>query len=282
MAEDGVNMPDIDILRIGSFVAAPATTYDRPTSADYSELLWFVEGTSRLECSSSSYTLTPNTVVLNPAGTRYNYFWDPDSVTRMGYVIFAAPAGDEGPLLRHLAADDVILALLNHLLWLDGARCAGWQDQARQALIYVLHAYRNGTSATSSLSDRELPLPIERSMALVRTRWSPGSPFRTPSLDELAEAAAVSREHLCRVYKKELGYGPIAALRLLRLRYTAALLKRTHLTVGEVAYQGGFESQFHFSRTFKQAFGISPTEFRGTSLSGLSLPNSIRRLGMYF
>lgn len=271
-------MSEIDILRIGDFAAAPATTYDRTTN--HSELLWFVEGTSRLICEGDTYALPPNTVVLHAAGTRYFCSWDPDCVTRMGYIVFTT-TGDDWPLLRYLAADDVILALLNHVLWLHAVRRDGWQKQAQTAFIYALDAYRTGASGTSSLSDRDLPLPIERSMALVRARWSPGNPFRSPSLDELADAAGVTPGHLCRVYKKELGYGPIAALRLLRLRYTASLLTRTNLSMMQIAHEGGFETQFHFARTFKQAFRISPTQFRSTDLPNVTLPNAIQRLGLY-
>lgn len=276
-------MSEIDVREIGLTETAPATTYERPTTRTSWELVWIVAGTSQLTSGDDTYPLLPNTVVLTPPGVPYLYSWDPERVCREGYVVFTTDAatGHDWPLLRHLTEDDVILALLNHLLWLEATRPAGWQDQAREALGYALRTFGTGASGTSSLSDRELPEPIERSMALVRARWSPGSPLRTPSLAELADAASVTPEHLCRVYKKELGYGPIAALRLLRLRHTAALLARTNLTVGEVAHQGGFDNQFHFSRAFKQVLGLTPTECRRTYPPPVSLPNAIRRLGLY-
>lgn len=276
-------MPGIDVHTIGLLAAAPGTTYERPTSRTSWELIWIVDGTSQLVIGDDVHPLPPSTVVVTPPGMGPIYHWDPEGVSREGYIVFTPdpPTDHEWPVLRHLAADDVIIGLLNHLVWLEATRPDGWQGQAREALAYVLHAYASGASGTSSVSDSDLPEPIERSMALVRSRWAPGKPLRTPSLDELAVAAAVSREHLCRVYKQELGYSPIAALRLLRLRYAATLLARTNLTVAQVAYEGGFENQFHFSRVFKETFGLSPTECRQTYPPPVSVPTSIRRLGLY-
>ena len=40
------------------------------------------------------------------------------------------------------------------------------------------------------------------------------------------------------------------------------LLVTSNLTVGEIALSLGFADQFHFSKTFKNAVGLSPTDYR--------------------
>ncbi|WP_181365045.1 helix-turn-helix transcriptional regulator [Arthrobacter sp. HMWF013] len=273
----------IDLKVIGSIATAPATAYERPNTEQRWEIAWIRNGHAAVTSNGDTHSLPPNAVIVTKPGLQAAYSWDSRNITRVGYVLFTSESliEHDWPLVRHLAADDVVLALLNHLLWLDATRTPGWRDQARDALGYALTAYLSGASGTSSLSDRPLPPPIERSMALVRVRWAQGGPLRTPSLDELAGAAAVTREHLCRVYTKEIGYGPIEALRLLRLRYSAALLERTDLSVGKISALGGFTSQFHFSRVFKDTFGISPSRYRNSDLPRAPLPDQVQRLGMY-
>ena len=42
----------------------------------------------------------------------------------------------------------------------------------------------------------------------------------------------------------------------------ARLLRFTELTVGQVAFEVGFEDPFHFSRAFKRARGVAPSDYR--------------------
>lgn len=47
-----------------------------------------------------------------------------------------------------------------------------------------------------------------------------------------------------------------------RLKHTRLLLDTTKQSVSEIAFNSGFESSSHFSRIFKEKFGLSPLQFR--------------------
>jgi AraC family transcriptional regulator, exoenzyme S synthesis regulatory protein ExsA len=47
-----------------------------------------------------------------------------------------------------------------------------------------------------------------------------------------------------------------------RLNHAVQLLCNGRKTVSEVSFESGFESPSHFSRSFKERFGIAPTEYR--------------------
>ncbi len=82
------------------------------------------------------------------------------------------------------------------------------------------------------------------------------------SLHDLARAVGVSRQHLlkiCRVLQKPT---PISQLYTVRLEVSTDLLRQTGLSVGDIAEKCGFESIFHFSRKFKERFGLSPATWR--------------------
>ena len=49
---------------------------------------------------------------------------------------------------------------------------------------------------------------------------------------------------------------------MLRLRHAQELLLSTDASVAEVGVRSGFADQFHFSRQFKAAFGLSPRGYR--------------------
>jgi AraC-like DNA-binding protein len=48
----------------------------------------------------------------------------------------------------------------------------------------------------------------------------------------------------------------------IRLEKACNLLKETDLTVTQISYQLGFESEFYFSRIFRKKVGIAPKQFR--------------------
>ena len=86
-----------------------------------------------------------------------------------------------------------------------------------------------------------------------------------PSLEELAAAVNLSPFHFARVFRRATGLPPHAWLRQRRLEQARALLK-TGCTAVSVAMQLGFADQSHLSRQFKQAYGVSPGEYRAAGL----------------
>ncbi|MDO5132931.1 MAG: AraC family transcriptional regulator [Eubacteriales bacterium] len=82
-------------------------------------------------------------------------------------------------------------------------------------------------------------------------------------LDEMAKLCMISKPHLIRCFKKELGCTPHDYLLDYRLRQAKELLVSSSRTVEEIAEECGFNSISHFSRAFKGRIGMSPSEYRG-------------------
>ncbi|GAA4425873.1 hypothetical protein GCM10023169_24020 [Georgenia halophila] len=119
---------------------------------------------------------------------------------------------------------------------------------------------------------------IIRSLGAVRSRWQSEGPSQL-SLSELAAAAGVTGEYLCRVYGRHVGMGPVSAIRTLRLYRAAELLSSTNLGVAEIANALGFANEFHFSRSFRVLTGWAPSAFRRDPDARLELTVELRQLG---
>ena len=59
-----------------------------------------------------------------------------------------------------------------------------------------------------------------------------------------------------------MGFSPVELLRIARLKKAAELLRRTEMTVAEVAYEVGFASPGYMAKCFKEYFGVNPTEYK--------------------
>ncbi len=81
------------------------------------------------------------------------------------------------------------------------------------------------------------------------------------TLTELAQLCELSPTQFQRRFKVSTGLTPYAWFARLRLEQAMVLLKQG-LSGTEVAHQIGFYDQAHFSKAFKRAYGVSPSQIR--------------------
>ena len=83
----------------------------------------------------------------------------------------------------------------------------------------------------------------------------------TPSLEDLARHAGLSRYHLHRVFKAVTGLTPRAYAAAHRAQRVRAALDRS-TTVTEAIYDAGYGSNGRFYETSNQVLGMTPTSYR--------------------
>ena len=82
-------------------------------------------------------------------------------------------------------------------------------------------------------------------------------------LEDIAKATHLSPFHLQRLFSQELGESPDVYLRRIRLEKAGHLLHvNPDKSLTAIALQCGFRSLPAFSRTFKQVYGVSPSQYR--------------------
>jgi transcriptional regulator GlxA family with amidase domain len=85
------------------------------------------------------------------------------------------------------------------------------------------------------------------------------------SCAELAEEARCSTRQLERLFCKYLGHSPTKHYLTVRLEYARYLLKQTSMPILSIAMACGFVSASHFSKSYNEHFGRTPSaERRGT------------------
>ena len=82
------------------------------------------------------------------------------------------------------------------------------------------------------------------------------------SLDDLADLCSISKPHLIRCFKKYLNCTPHEYLLSYRLKQSKQMMIGSQNTVEQIAELCGFNSASHFTRAFRGATGITPSEFR--------------------
>jgi signal transduction histidine kinase/DNA-binding response OmpR family regulator len=81
------------------------------------------------------------------------------------------------------------------------------------------------------------------------------------SVEDLSHQLGISRAHFYKKLMSLTGKSPLEFIRLIRLQQAAQLLKKSQLTVAEVAYKVGFNNPKYFARYFKEEYKVLPSVF---------------------
>jgi transcriptional regulator GlxA family with amidase domain len=85
---------------------------------------------------------------------------------------------------------------------------------------------------------------------------------RPVAIATIAQELGVSVRQLERLCREQVGVAPASLYRQLRMRYAHWLIENTDRSVTEIAIEAGFADCAHFSRQFKDAYGLSPSTRR--------------------
>lgn len=85
------------------------------------------------------------------------------------------------------------------------------------------------------------------------------------NVEMLAEEVGLSRVHVYRKLKELTNVSARDFIKNIRLKQASILLKEKGLSISDVAYATGFTTLSHFSTSFKELYGVSPTDFKMNS-----------------
>jgi AraC-like DNA-binding protein len=126
------------------------------------------------------------------------------------------------------------------------------------ARLALLDAYIERRVAEAPPAPREIEWSWQR---LLRTDGA-------VPVAELADEVGWSRRHLAARFREHVGLPPKALGRILRFERAAERL-RGGADLADAALDSGYYDQAHFNRDFKALAGVTPTEYRVTSVQDI-------------
>jgi AraC-like DNA-binding protein len=112
------------------------------------------------------------------------------------------------------------------------------------------------------LTERELPSPhLQRRIREVQLFLAENLD-RDVDLRTIASEASLSPYYFTRQFTAFVGMPPYRYLIRLRIDRAMDLLRETELSVTQICHRVGFNSLSHFTTTFRQHTGVSPSAYR--------------------
>lgn len=252
----------------------PDYVIDRPTF-QYLGLEFVASGTGSLTLAGQHATLTPGLVFCYGPGVAHRIVADRDDPPSKYFVDFAGTDAIErlqecrlGPsALCHVANPVDVQRVFDDLIH-DGSRGGAMATQLCSSRLEYLML-----RIEASLSPGHEDHTAAFSTYLRCRRHVEDHHARLTQLQEIAQECGVSEAYLCRLFQRYDRQTPYQFLTRLKMNRAAKLLEDPGRLVKQIAGELGYRDAFHFSRAFKNVFGVSPRGFRETfDDSNLSLP----------
>jgi len=108
------------------------------------------------------------------------------------------------------------------------------------------------------LKDKDIPSLLKNVLEYINSNYQNNN----LTLASIAENFWVNPSYLSRYFKTYMGVNIVEYIRSMRIFYAKSLLQHSDKSVAEVAEMVGIKSASHFSKTFENEVGESPSRFR--------------------
>lgn len=258
----GMTLPPLDLRRdntFGSLVYEGGGSYG-PIRGSYLALLHVQTGRGAIHCDGEELQLVGGECALTLSQRSYSFIATPAETTKVSWcdcrIGFSSALMHE--IKRHaprITTPSVIRQLMGLGLSLSLAQDRRTTDLREALMNAIVRAYL--LEAGSSSQDSSAPSKI-----VEVNRYLIEHLAEDVSISSLAATLQVTPQYVVSAFKKHFGETPARYLWRLRTEHGILLLKRTNMSVSEIAYRSGFKNPYHFSRLIKEHIGHSPTEFR--------------------
>lgn len=212
-------------------------------------------------------------MTLLPQGTPSQWCWN-STCDRLD-VIFSPSALGPGccPELvdRYLFRDPQMQVICRHLYHeLSLGSCS--ERLYCESLVVSLAEILLLRHSTASKGMRLLPRGgLSRNQARRVLEYIESNLSRDLTLKNLSEIADLSLHHFARVFKQTVGVAPYRYVLERRVEVAKIMLRSAKASLVDISLSTGFDSQSHFSSTFRRIVGAPPSQFQRAS------PNRNRR-----
>ncbi len=225
-------------------------------------------GSFRYRADTGTSLLHPGAVLLGNAGTCFECGHDHSRgdhciALHVGPDYFAEVAASAGGTMRYrfrMAMLPAGAASLPWLVRLQTGIARADPCETEEAVTQLLERVITASSGATPTPQRISASDEQRISASLQTleRDFAGA----ISLDQLAGAAAMSKYHYLRTFRRIVGSTPYQYLLWLRLWHAALRLARSATPVLDIVFDAGFGDFSTFITRFRRQFGMSPSRYR--------------------
>lgn len=254
------------IFRQGGYYELPADgvwQLDRLHGFCQNKFYFLTEGSFSITIGETEYTAQPGDWFFIPAGTMHSYSNIPGVEMKKYWMHF-----DIYPSVNLLASLQVthkvnaagcpqVQALFCEFGKLRKSSDLCDRLRLKAVLLKLMAEYICLADRNTQVVCEERDENMRNVLAYIQVNFR-----RSLTTEELAEVCHMHPTHFIRAFKLRMAQTPHQYIADVRMEYARQLLDRGEKSIIEIAEDAGFYDLAHFSRTFKQYYSMTPTQYR--------------------
>lgn len=157
----------------------------------------------------------------------------------------------------HARSKDLREDMMNEMMYIIEHRDMPPLHLIGHLYLFLDYMARSAVNMTSSKNGRLRDFYIKEALSFIEQNFQ-----NDISVEDIAATCGLNRSYFGKIFKETLGKTPQEFLLSYRMIKAAELLKLTSLSIGDISNAVGYANQLHFSRAFKNLYGLSPREWR--------------------
>lgn len=129
--------------------------------------------------------------------------------------------------------------------------------------LFIDSLIRSSTSTQINKGNRLRDFYIKEAFSFIEQNFQ-----NDISVEDIAAFCGLNRSYFGKIFRENMGKSPQEFLISYRMTKASELLKLTDLSIADIGNAVGYPNQLHFSRAFKNVYGISPRQWRNENKRG--------------
>ena len=263
------NFVDLSLYQYGMEQCPPAYSFG-PATRNHYLFHYVLSGTGRLIANDSKgisheyqirsgegFMIFPrqiNTYIADPK-LPWEYIWIEFDGMRAREIIETAGLSPDHPVY-HASYKDLRENMKDEMIYIAEHHDATPFHLMGHLYLFIDYLSRSSSSQITA-SGRVRDFYIKEALNYIEQNFQ-----NDISVENIASFCGLNRTYFGRIFKETVGKSPQQFLLSYRMAKAAELLKLTKLSISDIGNAVGYPNQLHFSRAFKNVYGVSPREWR--------------------
>ena len=263
------NFVDLSLYQYGMEQCPPAYSFG-PATRNHYLFHYVLSGTGRLIANDSKgisheyqirsgegFMIFPrqiNTYIADPK-LPWEYIWIEFDGMRAREIIETAGLSPDHPVY-HASYKDLRENMKDEMIYIAEHHDATPFHLMGHLYLFIDYLSRSSSSQITA-SGRVRDFYIKEALNYIEQNFQ-----NDISVENIASFCGLNRTYFGRIFKETVGKSPQQFLLSYRMAKAAELPKLTELSISDIGNAVGYPNQLHFSRAFKNVYGVSPREWR--------------------
>lgn len=272
------NFVDLGLYQFGWEQCAPSHSFG-PAARNHYLFHYCLSGTGTLIADNSrgesisyqirsgqGFMIFPNQVCTYIADHKipWEYAWIEFDGLRARETVTLAGLSPDQPVYK-ARYKDIAETMKNEMLYIVTHKEESPFHLIGHLYLFIDSFVRASTSTQINKGNRLRDFYIKEAFSFIEQNFQ-----NDISVEDIAASCGLNRSYFGKIFHETTGKSPQAFLISYRMTKAAELLKLTELSIADIGNAVGYPNQLHFSRAFKNVYGIPPRQWRYDNKSRIS------------